>query len=45
MIFYDPLRRVVVFEMNRFLVLLYAQCIENVAFYIWQHYVYTVMQM
>ena len=28
---YDPLRRVVVFEVNRFLVLLYVQCIEDVA--------------
>ena len=31
---HDPLRRVVGFEVKRFLVLLYVQCIEDVAFYI-----------
>ena len=30
--FYDPLQRAVVFEVNRFLVLLYAQRIEDAAF-------------
>ena len=31
-VFYNPLRRVVVFEVNRLLVLLYVQCIEDVDF-------------